>query len=151
MRKTFTYRKAEYLLTPHGTLQEHLQAALVQREECEQRSELVQASPNRIRFINYHQTVTPALCGELVIFTEGNNQPILSRVGRQRVLNIQQIAADQTGVPNAEFLESILYFSIFGDHVVVAQSAALKVLQLEKHLNWLLHGAQEAAAPTGEN
>ena len=151
MRKTFTYRQAEYQLAASGTLQEHIQAALAQRGECEQRSEIVETNPNRIRFINYHQTVAPSLCGELMIFTEGNNQPILSRVGRQRVLNIQQIAAAQTGVPNAEFLESILYFCVYGDHIVVAQSTALKVQQLEQHLNWLLHGAQEAPVPIGNH
>ncbi|MCX7251210.1 MAG: hypothetical protein NTX37_06890 [Burkholderiales bacterium] len=38
-----------------------------------------------------------------------------------------------------EVLESMMYFGIFGDHLVLMQSQALKAPQLEAYLRWLLH------------
>lgn len=47
-----------------------------------------------------------------------------------------------------ELVDGLLFFAVSGNHVVVMQSAGLRAVQLERHLQWLLH---EARVLPGDN
>lgn len=55
--------------------------------------------------------------------------------------DVSAIAAQQKDGVKQEFLDSIAYFGILGNHVVLAQTRALDSRDFENYLNWMLKTA----------
>jgi hypothetical protein len=135
--KTLHYRRAQFL-TPTRTLEDLLSAALKVNSLVANRVETVTAAGD-CRLINHTTSHRGLLCGNLIIYEHGANKLFLTVDGSQRAFPIAQVAPPE--LPNkkrTEFLDSILYFGIKGNHVVLMQSSGLKGKQLELYLNWFL-------------
>lgn len=136
--KTLHYRRAQFL-TPTRTLEDLLSAALKVNSLVANRIETVTAAGD-CRLINHTTSHRGLLCGNLITYEHGTNKLFLTVDGSQTAFPIAQVAPPE--LPNkkrTEFLDSILYFGIKGNHVVLMQSSGLKGKQLELYLNWFLY------------
>lgn len=104
------------------------------------------------RLINHHTTHQGMFFGQLVRFEAGRGQVLMTFDDQASEYSIDTITSDAvTGddeedqETNAEkvkrrreFIDSILYFGVLDNHLVVMQSQALTTRELEAHLGWLL-------------
>ena len=80
--------------------------------------------------------------GNLVLYASEQNRAIIAIDDNADELDIEQIAPPKSNDGRRrEFLESILYYGIKQNHVVLLQSMSLRARELELHLNWLLREA----------
>ncbi|GAB2507301.1 hypothetical protein [Microbulbifer agarilyticus] len=122
-------------------------------ERASARSEQPNPDGDSFRLINHHKEYGDMLFGQLVYFEEGAAQPFLSMddkathydIGALTSKELPKGKGEKGGKANPEvlerrkeFLNSILYFGVWENHMVVIQSAALKFRELETHLGWLL-------------
>lgn len=135
--KTLHYRRAQFL-TPTRTLEDLLSAALKVNSLVANRIETVTAAGD-CRLINHTTSHRGLLCGNLITYEHGTNKLFLTVDASQTAFPVAQMAPPE--LPNkkrTEFLDSILYFGVKGNHVVLMQSSGLKGKQLEVYLNWFL-------------
>jgi len=135
--KTLHYRRAQFL-TPTRTLEDLLSAALRVNSLVANRIETVTAAGD-CRLINHTTNHRGLLCGNLITYEHGTNKLFLTVDSSQTAFPVAQMAPPE--LPNkkrTEFLDSILYFGVKGNHVILMQSSGLKGKQLEVYLNWFL-------------
>lgn len=143
-RSTITKRiyckKAEFLNNQdEPILQNKLRDALLKNNKVGQRKEEQGENNTYVRTIIYHRNFANALFGILASYERGTNQLTVQEDDEAEILTVEQVAPPQKeGEKRSEFLEGVLYFCVFGNHVVVSPSRALRVTPLENHLNWLL-------------
>ena len=93
------------------------------------------------RFKNYEKDMF--LC-QIVQFEQGRSQMTIEIDEGADMFEVKPISSKDIKkgkAPSAhdtEFLESMLYFGIMGNHMVVMGSQSLKSRELERHLNWYL-------------
>ena len=145
--RTLYYKRATYLQGNHD-LQALLRSALRRRQAVGSRMEELNPEDHTKRFINSHRSQLGMLFGNLLIYSPNRNQALLTVSPNASELDVQQVAPPEINGQRTEFLESILYFGIRGNHIVVLQSTALRARALEAYLNWLLSQDQN---PLGEN
>jgi len=75
--------------------------------------------------------------GALIMLAPGQNKLLIETDDDNDEADISHIVAPD----NKEFLESILFYGIKDNHVLLLQSLNLKARELENHLNWLLREA----------
>lgn len=75
--------------------------------------------------------------GDLVHFTRGHMQALFQAVGRA----IPQAPIKQMKAQDGEFIHSLLYWYIRGNHVFVLQARTVRTADLEDYLSWLLTDA----------
>lgn len=94
-----------------------------------------------------HQTIC---CGELVYIESGNYKHYIKYASEldesEAEYAIDTISSDD--IPDKDpigkegfkkkFVDSVLYFGVFKNHLLVVQSKSLRARQLETYLNWLL-------------
>ena len=152
IKKTIHYKSAQ--LTGGINLQAALKAALAQSGTAGKpigRQQRVNPDEDSVIFINRIEEYSGMLFGQLIFLETGKRQPYITVVDSADYYSINALASDQ--IPDEqqssgnaevilqkrrEFVDSILYFGIFENHVVVLQSAALKTRELEAHLSWVL-------------
>lgn len=146
-RKLLHYRKAQ-LFSPieNKTLQDLIEEALSKLNSVGERFyEVVEKvkgekedTGNRT-FINTHRSRMGMEFGNMVLYSGGVNKQILTIDSNADEVDVEQIAPppSQDG-RRREFLESILYYGVQDNHVVLLQSMALKSREFEEYLNWLL-------------
>ncbi|NJA04757.1 hypothetical protein HC024_03210 [Methylococcaceae bacterium WWC4] len=94
------------------------------------------------KFINTHRSRLGMEFGNLVLYADGINKQTLTIDLSAEEVDVEQIAPPQTiDGRRREFLESILYYGIKDNHVVLLQSMALKSREFEDYLNWFLRSA----------
>ena len=135
--RTLHYKRATYLRGRHD-LHTLLRSALRRRRAVGTRMEELHPKDHTKRFINSHRSQRGMLFGNLIVYSPERNQALLTVSPNATELDVQQVAPPEVNGQRTEFLESILYFGIRGNHVVVLQSTALRARALESHLNWLL-------------
>lgn len=135
--KTLHYRRATFL-QGGSNLQSVLGKALGKLKNVGQRLENLTSEDHTHRFINSHRSQLGMLFGSLMVYAEGTNRPLVTIETDKPELDIEQIAPPSKDGKHREFLDSILYFGIKGNHVLLVQSAALNARQMESHLFWLL-------------
>ena len=87
---------------------------------------------------NNHKGV---FCAELIEYTKGRRQ-LSARVNLDEAeLNIEALSPVDK---DSQFLDGILYFGVYKNSLILSQSQALKVQQLENYLNWILAKHDEA-------
>lgn len=149
-RKLLHYRKAQ-LFSPieNKTLQNLMEEALAKLNSVGERFYIV-ADKNKgeeedtgfRKFINTHRSRLGMEFGNMVLYADGFNKQILTIDASADEVDVEQIAPPKT--PDGrrrEFLESILYYGIQDNHVVLLQSMALKSREFEEYINWLLKQA----------
>lgn len=144
--KTLLYKRANFLapLGAKESLQTLLAGALKQFSQPANRHEKPDPNDPEFRLLNYTANKGRSggdgamLACEFVSFSkEGNVGTIaVSDAG------VAHYAVDEMAPPSGkEFLEGAVYFGVLGNHVVLAQSKALRSKDLERHLNWFLRNA----------
>lgn len=148
-RRTINYKLVK--LGDHPlSLQEMLEATLLNNKStyhlAANRRETLTDDDKSFRFINRFANYEPSmlLC-QLVQFEQGRSQMTIVIDDNAEMFEITPISAkDIKQKPedkrnSTEFLESMLYFAVKGNHMVVMGSQALKSKELERHLNWYLN------------
>jgi len=138
--KTLHYRRATFL-QGNNDLQSVLKKALKKKKNVGQRLENLSSEDHSHRFINRNRNQLGMLFGSLVVYAEGNNRPLVTIETEKPELDIEQIAPPSKDGKRREFLDSILYFGVKDNHVLLVQSSALTSRHMEAHLFWFLHQA----------
>lgn len=151
-RKSIHYKLAS-ITDQSLTLQELLTIALSEDQETHTASKrMEQINPDdeaASRLINRfklkHQGM---LFGQLVRFEAGRSQVLMTLDLDAESYSVDTITSDSVLNDNQdekerdrrrrEFIDSILYFGVLDNHLVVMQSQALTTRELEAHLAWLL-------------
>lgn len=153
-QKTLIYCRAE-MLKSKPTLQAALAKAFKAKAMARERFEMLggDAEEQRVvRFINDHPEWRGMRFGALLMYTPGRNQHVMDIAKDAESLPVAQLAppADEAG-QRQEFLDSILYFGVLDDHLIVCQSQSLKAPTLDDHLNWLLRESRAVSTDNGLN
>ncbi|GAB1382603.1 hypothetical protein MASR1M50_09220 [Burkholderiales bacterium] len=140
IQKAVSYRRSSIQPKPSKTLQQLVKSALTAHAKPAARYEPLNSASTELRFIGHYQTIKGCLCGYLTSFERGAAQPIVSDDPVATALRLGAMHPPKPGKTGAQdqFVPGVLYFVVSGDHVVVAQSASMRVKALENHLNWLL-------------
>ncbi|MBZ7597348.1 hypothetical protein FML05_24390, partial [Klebsiella variicola] len=109
-------------------------------------------SNSGFRMINRSSTFKTVLFGQLILFEQGKSQTLMTIADDVNYYDINAITskqiklAEDDGISETdkqkitrEFVDSILYFGIRDNHVMVVQSSSLRTKDIESHLNWLIH------------
>lgn len=135
--KTIHYKRASFM-QKGATLQQYLANALMQRKKASQRREPLNQEDNIYRLWNSNRSQFGMLFGSLLVYSEGRDQHLVTLDDDQDEYEIDQLAPPKKNGKRQEFLESVLYFGILDDHLVVMQSGSLRARELEAFINWLL-------------
>ncbi|CAG9411045.1 TPA: hypothetical protein ACS73E_003742 [Providencia alcalifaciens] len=137
-----------------SSLQQLLSDVLSKHQKAENRKELV--NPNNddlFRLINKSETFEGMLFCQLVSFEPGHSQRYIQLKNDAESYEIRSVTsaelakltdeqADEIKKEQnqviSEFIDSILYFGVFGNSIVIMQSRSLTTRELEIHLRWLL-------------
>ncbi|OBU11727.1 hypothetical protein [Morganella psychrotolerans] len=108
------------------------------------------------RLINKNELYKTILFGQLILFEQGRSQALMTINDDSDFYDIDAITSEQiqllsdegltsedTKKIKREFIDSILHFGIFQNHVMIVQSKALSSKDIENHLNWLIHRFSE--------
>lgn len=138
------------------TLQSLLEQALAEDSRAHialQRMEATNPDDESVcRLINHHTTHQGMFFGQLVRFESGRGQVLMTFDDQASEYSIDTITSDAVGGDEQddhetdaekvrrrrEFIDSILYFGVLDNHLVIMQSQALTTRELEAHLGWLL-------------
>ncbi|MGX9377473.1 hypothetical protein ACWXV6_22155 [Pantoea ananatis] len=136
------------------SLQEILTEILDKYKKADMRKEMVSPEDEDLfRLINKHEIDRGMLFCQLVAFEPGHSQRYIQLKNDAESYQIRSVTSDELSkmtVEEAEevrseqekiireFIDSILYFGVFGNGIVVLQSRSLTTRELEIHLRWLL-------------
>lgn len=156
-RRTINYKLAKLGKHPL-TLQEMLEATLLddksQYHKAANRRESLTEDGNSFRFINrFTNYDNDMLLCQIVQFEQGTSQMTIVidedaemfEVNPISAKDIKQSRVSKDKSKSTEFLESMAYFGVMGNHMVVMGSQALKSKELERHLQWYLNTLTEQA------
>lgn len=97
--------------------------------------------------VKMHQNM---LCGSLLMYEVGKDVAFVVEDDDADEYEIESqnptVGQSDDDKKKRELLQAALYFGVWGNHVVVVQSQALKARQLEQHLNWLLSECTDTLA-----
>lgn len=140
--KTLNYRKAE-ITDESKTLHSLLVEAMRRLPKPEDRSEEL-GKEEVYRLINQFKHTEQLFFGQFVLYEKDASQPILSRnvAGNSsyyplKYLSMKDVPKEFSG-RGADFVNSILYFAVYGNHVILAPSQQVTIGAFEKYLSWLL-------------
>jgi hypothetical protein len=136
--KTLHYKRAAYLQS-EGNLQEDFKKAIAKVKTVGTRKQVVNAAENTFLLLNSIRNRWGITFGSLLLYSRGRNQPLVTEDDAADELKVEQLAPppDSSGA-RRDFVESLLFFGMKENHVVVLQSSGLRTRQFESHLNWLL-------------
>ena len=151
--KKITYKEIS-IPDATSTVQEMLSNLLSSMPKADQRKEIVNpAEENLFRLVNKSEVFNGVLFCQLVAFEPGHSQRYIqlkndaesyeirsvtsAELGKLSIEQADELQQEQEKVVR-EFIDSILYFGVFGNSIVVMQSRSLTTRELETHLKWLL-------------
>lgn len=123
-----------------------------------QRQQKANEEDTVVIFVNRFTKYNGMSVGQLVYLEKGRQQPYITVDDEAEFYSIESLSSDeipeskkehsehpikstpaeQTIKKRREFVESILYFGVLDNHMVIMQSSALQSRHLEAHLTWLL-------------
>lgn len=144
--KKVVYKRVDFHASTQGkTLKALLESALKQRHTLGLRRQNVAEADNPI----YHALGSPHVepngfvFGSLMTYTPGTDPLCFIDDEHAEVVTLEKVSAPQTDDgKRREFLASMMFFGVIGNHLVLMQSQALKSIQLEAYLRWYLHAAE---------
>lgn len=143
--KTIHYKRA--VITNNGlTLQSLLNTALKldnKASKANERREIINPDDESCRFINHCKQYNGMFFGQLIFLEPGRSQVLITLDDEAEYYKIDSITPDSIDNEDSkkkhrEFIDSMLYFGVLDNHVVIMQSASLRSRELEAHLGWLL-------------
>ncbi len=145
--KTLYYKNAS-IVGIQKTLGDMLKEALSEssnRKKASSRQESINDSGD-MRFINSYENYNGMFFSQLVSIEAGKIQSYLHLDDESESYPIKPVNLDlvegkdlkATEKLRREFLDSIIYFGVIGNHVAILQSSTLRSRQLESYLNWFL-------------
>ena len=138
--KKLVYREAVFS-AGDKTLQSMLEEVLSKTTVTE-RKELLNKYEQTFRLINKHQTYSGMLFCQMLLVDPGSNQPVLIYDEGKEGFQIDAVSTKELTQEklkqNSDFVNSMLYFGVRDNEVVVMASQAITVRALEVHLAWLL-------------
>ena len=145
-RRTINYKLVKLGNHPLS-LQKMLESTLLNIKSdfhlASNRRESLTEDGNSFRFINrYTQHDNDMLLCQIVQFEQGRSQMTIVIDKKANMFEVNPISTKDMKSKkgeSTEFLESMAYFGIMGNHMVVMGSQALKSRELERHLNWYLN------------
>ncbi|MDF3030809.1 MAG: hypothetical protein K0R03_1367 [Moraxellaceae bacterium] len=139
-RKQLHYRRASFLQPTGRTLQDLVEEAVNRLTPVSARIErLNDDAEGWQRFINTHRSVMGMEFGNLVLYAPDQNRQIIAMDDDADELDIEHIAPpEMKDGKKRQFLESLLYYGLKDNHVILLQSMALRARDIELYLNWLL-------------
>ncbi len=151
--KTIHYKRA-VITNSQLTLQSLLKAAFDSKgkaTKAKQRREVLNPDDESCRLINHHKDYNGMLFGQLIFFEPGRSQVLITLDDDAEYYEIDSITPDSIDKENEdekikirrEFIDSMLYFGVLDNHVVLVQSSSLRARELEAHLAWLLGSCTE--------
>ena len=140
-RKNLIYCRAVFL-KKRTNLQSSLKRAFLSKKLATERLEVIglqDDADGHTRFVNSKVHWRGMQFGTMVSFTPGQNRHVLGLLDDKEEVPVAQLAPppDEDG-RRREFVNSLLYFGVLDNHVILAQAADLRFQTLEAHLNWLL-------------
>ena len=145
-RKNIIYKRAE-IVHEDNSLQKLLEKALSKEGTCfkaSDRREHPNPDQGSVRFINRHTMHSGMFFGQLIFFEPGRSQTYIELDDDADTYTIDALTPESLNDTKSkeqkrkEFVESMLYFGVYENHLVLLQSTALKSRDLEAHLAWLL-------------
>lgn len=154
-RRTINYKLVQLGSHPLN-LQQMLEATLLEKKspyhKAAYRRESLTEDGNSFRFINrFNKYDNDMLLCQIVQFEQGRSQMTIVidedadmfEVNPISAQDIKQGQLSKEKSMSTEFLESMAYFGIMGNHMVVMGSQTLKSKELERHLQWYLNTLTE--------
>jgi len=135
--KVIHYKRAQFK-NSDASLHQMLEAALTKTTKAKDRMEVLDRSGNIVCLINHFKKFHGMLCGHAIVFTKGKDQQVVTLDDGVEEFDLESIKSPEKEGKTTEFLESMLYFGIMDNHVIILQSTSFKARQLERHLGWLL-------------
>lgn len=158
-QKTIHYKNV--IITGSANLQSLLDGALGDSgtiKKPNQRQQKANEEDTVVIFVNRFTKYNGMSVGQLVYLEKGRQQPYITVDDEAEFYSIESLSSDeipeqkkslqetsadqepaeQVIKKRREFVESILYFGILDNHMVIMQSSALQSRHLEAHLTWLL-------------
>ncbi|WP_395026145.1 hypothetical protein [Comamonas odontotermitis] len=151
--KKVTYKAVHFDKSPGAgvTLASLLTKALVQLATVGDRRRNIGSEDDPV----FHVIGTPVnepsgvSFGTLMTYTPGTDPLFLVDDVKAQDVLLEKLPAPSTDDgKRREFLESILFFVAYKNHVALIQSQALKAVQLESYLLWMLHASKALAGDT---
>ncbi|QBB72415.1 hypothetical protein ELE36_19710 [Pseudolysobacter antarcticus] len=162
--KTIHYKNVQ--ITGGIVLQDVLKVAIGQASNASKpklRQQSINPDSDAVIFVNRFEDYSGITFGQLVTLEAGRVQRFITVDDDADYYSIDSMTSDKIPYPDGEtagntehskaakrreFLESVLYFGVLGNHMVLLQSAGLRSNNLEAHLTWLL-GTHTSAIPEG--
>jgi hypothetical protein len=151
--KRIHYKQA-HIAGETATLEDLLDAALNKFKRADDRKERVNSnSDDFFRLINKSERFQGMLFCQFLAFEPGQAQKYIQLKNEAESYDIKSVGSEELSKLSGEeleerqakveeirreFIESILYFGISGNHIVVLQSRSLTTRELETHLAWFL-------------
>lgn len=138
--KRLGYREAVFS-SGDKTLQSMLEEVLSHTTVADRQESLNQYEKT-FRLINSHRLYSDMLFCQMLLVDPGANQPVLIYEEGKEGFQIDAVSTKELTQEklkqNSDFVNSMLYFGVKGNEVVVMASQAITVRALEVHLAWLL-------------
>lgn len=138
-KRTAYYRRVSFKGVDGTTLQQLLSQALASQATIKDRLQAVDAAASEFRFISDFVTDGNYLCGRLTAFQRGSFQLVIEDNEGAKSLSLAAIKPPKSkGGMQQQFVPGILHFVVFGNHIAIVQSTALRSSGFEEYLLWLL-------------
>jgi hypothetical protein len=142
--KTIHYRHAK-LIGESKTLQQLLceTLAIPDLKIATNRKEKPNSDEESYRLLNYSTAAQQMFFAQFIYVRPGESQPILTEDPNAESYNIDALLSKSISGKDAqqgkkEFINSILYFGVLDNHLIVLPSPALSIRDLEIYLAWLI-------------
>ena len=133
-KRTLHYKHATIIGGRTTSLAHLLDQAI--HKECRplKRAQIFGEASENVQLVNHPSLKGQMVCAAFLDFTKGAYQPTIKLDEEKMQLVIGQLPPGK----REEFIESMLFFGVQRNHVILLQSNGLRSGQLERHLNWLL-------------
>lgn len=132
--RQFSYKICRFNENTTNTLQQLLTQAIELRRKPKDRFLISTQDEGTNRVISAGRLFEGMICGMFFVWADGQVQPVLEiNDGEELKLRPMLPVAE-----NEQIVNSILYFGILENHVILVQSQSLRAKQLEDYLTWFL-------------
>lgn len=146
IQKSVVYKRASFHKEVAGkTLKSLLESALAAHTTVGKRRLNISESDNPVFHVVGTTKCEPTgfVFGALMTYTPGTDPLFLIDDDQAADVMLEKMQAPATDDgKRREILESMMYFGVIKNHLVLMQSQALKSPQLETYLRWLLHDSE---------
>lgn len=133
-----------------GTLQSRLRAALDAKPLVTNRAESTGLNVGQaLQVIAQHYSAGGGIAGIFASFELGTSAVSILNTPKSEMLRLEQLQAPKSedGTPR-EWVDGLMYFYVFGDFVILIQSASVRSRRFEEHLSWLFKPDDATVGPS---